>query len=354
MSAMRRGFGTGLALAAALLSLAGCGGEQTGPEPARAGPGLETLVVPEAAVDRERLFDGIVEAVEQATLAAQTSGRIVALERDVDDRVRRGDLIMRISGVEQRARLDAALESLSEAEALATEARAQFGRVRDLVERKLLSQADMDRATAARDAAEARLAAAEASVAAAREQFGYTEVRAPFAGVVTRRYVEVGEAVSPGAPLAAVAAPDLLRVNVDIPQALADEVRGLGAAAVHAGERDVPSERITVFPAASAGSNTVRVRVDLPAGTAGLFPGMFVKVGFAIGDLATVRVPASVIVRRGEVTAVYVVTGEGRIALRQVRLGRAVNGAIEVLAGLEPGERVAADPVAATLAVEGR
>jgi len=349
MSAMRRGFGTGLALAAALLSLAGCGGEQTGPEPARAGPGLETLVVPEAAVDRERLFDGIVEAVEQATLAAQTSGRIVALERDVDDRVRRGDLIMRISGVEQRARLDAALESLSEAEALATEARAQFGRVRDLVERKLLSQADMDRATAARDAAEARLAAAEASVAAAREQFGYTEVRAPFA-----RYVEVGEAVSPGAPLAAVAAPDLLRVNVDIPQALADEVRGLGAAAVHAGERDVPSERITVFPAASAGSNTVRVRVDLPAGTAGLFPGMFVKVGFAIGDLATVRVPASVIVRRGEVTAVYVVTGEGRIALRQVRLGRAVNGAIEVLAGLEPGERVAADPVAATLAVEGR
>jgi len=350
---LARGIVAGLT-AFGLLVLAACGGAGPPAEPVAAPPELETLLVQPAVSDRERLFDGIVEAVEQATLAAQTSGRIVALERDVDDRVRRGDLIMRISGVEQRARLDAALESLSEAEALATEARAQFGRIRDLVERKLLSQADMDRATAARDAAEARLAAAQASVAAAREQFGYTEVRAPFAGVVTRRHVDVGEAVSPGTPLAAIAAPEALRVNVDIPQALADEVRGLGAATVHAGEREVPAERITVFPAASAGSNTVRIRIDLPAGTAGLFPGMFVKVGFAIGDLATVRVPASVVVRRGEVTAVYVVTREERIALRQVRLGRAVNGALEVLAGLEPGERVAVDPVAATLAIEGR
>jgi len=354
MSATRRGLGTGLILAAALLALAGCGGEEAAPGPARAAPDLETLVVQPAAIDRERVFDGIVESVEQATLAAQTSGRIVALERDVDDRIRRGDLMMRISAVEQRARLDAALESLSEAKALATEARAQFRRVSDLVERKLLSQADLDRVTAVRDAAAARLAAAEASVAAAREQFSYTEIRAPFAGVVTRRHVDVGEAVSPGTPLVAIAAPDVLRVNVDVPQALAEEVRGLGAATVRTGEREVPSERITVFPAASAGSNTVRVRIDLPAGTPGLFPGMFVKAGFAIGDLATVRVPASVVVRRGEVTAVYVVTGEGRIVLRQVRLGRALNGTIEVLAGLEPGERVAADPVAATLAVEGR
>ncbi len=337
-----------------LVVLSACGGEGPRAGPPAATPELETLVVQPPESDRERLFDGIVEAVEQATLAAQTSGRIVALERDVDDRLQRGDLIMRISGVEQRARLDAALESLAEAEALATEARAQYGRVSDLVERKLLSQADMDRATAARDSAEARLAAASASVAAAREQFGYTEVRAPFAGVITRRHVDVGEAVSPGTPLAAVAAPGTLRVNVDIPQGLADEVRELGSATVHPGDRQLHSRRITVFPAAAAGSNTVRVRVDLAPGIEGLFPGMFVKVGFAVGELATVRVPASVIVRRGEVNAVYVATAEGRMSLRQVRLGRAVNGAIEVLAGLEPGERVAADPIAATLAVEGR
>lgn len=337
-----------------LLGLVACGGEEAVPAPGRSAAGLETLVVEPAASERERLFDGIVEAIEQATLAAQTSGRIVALERDVDDRVADGDLIMRISGVEQRARLDAARQSLSEAEAMAIEARAQYRRVNDLVARRLLSQADLDRATASRDAAEARLAAARASVAGAREQSSYTEVRAPFAGVVTRRFVEVGEAVAPGTPLAAVAAPDALRVNVDVPQALAEAVRGLGSATVHADDREVPSSRITVFPAAAAGSNTVRVRVDLPAGTPGLFPGMFVKVGFAIGDARAVRVPESVIVRRGEVTAVYVVTSDERVVLRQVRLGRIVDGSIEVLAGLEPGERVAADPVAATLAVEGR
>ena len=351
---MRCGPGVWLAAAAALLGLVACGSEEQAVVPERVAAGIETLVVEPPASERERLFDGIVEAIEQATLAAQTSGRIVALERDVDDRVVRGDLIMRLSGVEQRAQLDAALQSLSEAEAVAIEARAQFQRVSDLVGRRLLSQADLDRATAARDSAEARLAAARASVAAAREELSYTEVRAPFGGVVTRRHVDVGEAVSPGTPLAAVAAPDALRVNVDIPQALAEAVRDLGSATVRADEREVSSSRITVFPAAAAGSNTVRVRVDLPPGTAGLFPGMFVKVGFAVGDTPSVRVPESVIVRRGEVTAVYVVTADERVVLRQVRLGRIVDGSIEVLAGLEPGERVAADPVAATLAVEGR
>lgn len=353
MSPIRR-LAAGLAAAAGLASLAGCGGEpQPAPRP-DSGTGLETFVVEPARVERERLFDGIVEAVEQATLAAQTSGRVVALARDVDEHAARGELIMRISGVEQRARLDAALQSLSEAEALALEARTNFVRVEDLVGRRLLPQSDLDRATAARDAAEARLSAAQANVAVAREQFGYTDVRAPFAGVVTRRYVDVGEAVALGTPLAAIAAPGALRVNVDVPQSLADQVRRLGAASVRADGAVLQSERLTVFPAAAAGSNTVRVRVELPAGAAGLMPGMFVKVGFAVGETVTLQVPGEVVVRRGEVTAVYVVTEEGQVVLRQVRLGRAIGDDVEVLAGLEPGEHVASDPVAATLAVEGR
>jgi len=335
-----------------LLGVAGCGGDggQQAPAPvARAE--LETVAATAGAGGGERLFDGLVEAVEQATLAAQTSGRIVALLRDVDDPVRRGETILRISAVEQRAQVDAAGQALAEAEAQAIEARAAFERTRKLFGERLLSESDLERATATRDSAEARLAAARAGLAAAREQLGYTEVRAPFDGVVTARHVEVGEAVSPGQPLTAVAAPEALRVVVDVPQGLAEAIRRLGRARVYAGEQTIDAARLTVFPAAASGSNTVRVRVDLPPRVADLYPGMFAKAGFAVGEAANLLVPARAVLRRSEVTAVYVVADDGRVALRQVRLGRTLGESVEVLAGLTEGERVALDPVAATPAV---
>ena len=345
-----------LVLLGAAAWLAACGGGQdvAVTEGAATGAGLDTLAVSPGGQGGERLFDGIVEAVQQAEIAAQTSGRIVALERDVDDPVRRGDVILRISAVEQKANLDAARQALGEATAMVTEARARYGRVSDLAAQKLLSQSDLDRATAERDAAEARLAAARAGVAAAEEQYGYTQVRAPFDGVVTARHVEVGEAVSPGRPLTAVAALGALRVNVDVPQALAEEIRALGSARVYVGQRVLESAGLTVFPAAASGSNTVRVRVELPADVGDLYPGMFVKAGFQSDAPVALRVPVSTVVRRSEVTAVYVVADDGAVRLRQVRLGRQLGDEVEILAGLSPGERIAADPVAATLAIEGR
>jgi len=343
-----------LAASAALLVACGGGEEAAVAEPPAVAAGLAAVTVSPGEQGGERLFDGIVEAVQQATITAQTSGRIVALERDVDDPVRRGDPILRISAVEQKANLDAARQALTEANAMVTEARSRFSRVNELAGRDLLSQSDLDRATADRDAAEARLAAARAGVAAAEEQFGYTQVRAPFDGVVTERHVDVGEAVAPGQPLTAVAALGALRVNVDVPQALADEVRALGSARVYAGDTVLDSAGLTVFPAAASGSNTVRVRVDLPKGSQGLYPGMFVKAGFRSAEPVALRVPAPAIVRRSEVTAVYVVSGDGEVRLRQVRLGRQLGDEVEVLAGLAAGESVATDPVAATLAIEGR
>ena len=343
-----------LAFPAALLAACGGGKETAAPQGAARGAGLETVTVTSGEQGGERLFDGLVEAVQQASIAAQTSGRVVALERDVDDPVRRAEVILRICAVEQKANLDAARQALTEATAMATEARSRYARVQQLAGQKLLSQSDLDRATADRDAAEARLAAARAGVAAAEEQHGYTQVRAPFDGVVTARHVEVGEAVAPGQPLTAVAALGALRVNVDVPQALADEVRAQGSARVYAGPQVLDSAGLTVFPAAASGSNTVRVRVELPEGVEGLYPGMFVKAGFRSVAPVALRVPASGVVRRSEVTAVYVVSDGGQVRLRQVRLGRELGDEVEVLAGLSAGERIAADPVAATLAIEGR
>jgi RND family efflux transporter MFP subunit len=193
----------------------------------------------------------------------------------------------------------------------------------------------------------ARLNSARAALESAQEGVAYTEVRAPYAGVVTKRLVEVGETVSPGTPLMSGLSLQYLRVSVDIPQSIVAQVRHLKQAAIYVEEHRIEASKVTVFPEASSPSNTFRARLELPENATDLYPGMFVKVGFVTGETDRILVPVSAVVQRSEVTAVYVIDGSGRTSLRQVRLGDRIEGKVEVLSGLTAGERIALDPHAA-------
>ena len=106
-------------------------------------------------------------------------------------------------------------------------------------------------------------------------------------------------------------------------------------------------------PYADAKAHTFRIRLELPEAETGLQPGMTVKAAFVIGQSERVLIPASALVRRSEVTAVYAVDAAQRVALRQVRLGHRFGDQVEVLAGLSDGERIAADPLAALAHITG-
>lgn len=310
----------------------------------------------EAALEvapRERVWDGRVEAVNQATVSAQTSGRIAELPFDVNDFVDAGAVIMRFTDTEQRAAMARAQAALEESQARFAQAEQEFTRVSNMFENKTVSQARFDQAKADRDAAQARLHAARSGVATAREQLEYTVVRAPYAGIVSQRHVELGELVSPGQPLISGLSLQSLRVNVDVPQSMFHAVRTIGKAYVHVGDERIEAADLTFFPVADPAANTFRVRVDLPDGAATLYPGMFVKVGFVVGETRRLLIPAAAVVRRSELSAVYVVAGEV-VSLRQVRLGRRYGDAIEVLAGLSAGEQVATDPVSAGIFLKER
>lgn len=329
----------------ALLSV-GCSQE----EPERAGasvPVLETVVISPRPTPIERLLDGTVEAVNQGTVAAQTSGRVTEILYDVNDFVPAGAVIMRLRATEQQSGLKQAEAALQEARARELEAQTRYKRVADMYERQVVPKATFDEATAARDSAVARLAAARAALDTAKEGVSYTEIRAPYAGVVTKRLVEPGESVHPGTPLMSGLSLQYLRVSVDVPQSSIDAIRRIKQAAVYIDGRRVEVSKLTVFPEAAKPSNTFRARLELPENAADLYPGMFVKVGFVTGESRRLLVPLSSVVERGEVTALYVVNGDGRASLRQVRLGHKFEKDVEVLAGLAEGERVALDPVAA-------
>ncbi len=314
--------------------------------PALAEVPLETIEVRYEEAPRERVWDGRIEAVNQATVSAQTSGRIAELPFDVNDFVDAGEVIMRFTDTEQRAALASAQAALQEATARLDQANQEFERVSSMFENGTVSKARFDEARANRDAAQARLKAARSGVATANEQLEYTVVRAPYAGIVSKRHVELGELVGPGQPLISGLSLQSLRVNVDVPQGMFHAVRTIGKAFVYVGDERIAAESLTFFPVADAAANTFRVRVNLPDGAATLYPGMFVKVGFVVGETRRLLVPASSVVRRSELSAVYVVDGDD-VAMRQIRLGRRYDDSIEILAGLQEGEAVAADPVAA-------
>jgi len=317
-------------------------------------PTLETAVVELSEAPRERILDGTVEAVHQATMSAQTAGRVAEVFFDVDDYVQPGEPIIRFTNVEQQSALSQANAALSEARARANQANEEFERVAGLFEAESASKREYDQALAARDAARARVDAASSSVDAAEQQFEYTLVRAPYAGIVTERHVEVGEAVGVGEPLISGLSLEALRVVVDLPQQVAAKVREYRKAYVLTDEGRVEASRVTIFPFAHEASNTFRVRLELPEGQFALYPGMFVKVALVTGEASRLLVPTSALLRRSEVIGVYVVGDQQQIRMRQVRVGGTFNDRTEILAGLREGERVAADPVSAAIRLKTR
>ncbi|MCC6610016.1 MAG: efflux RND transporter periplasmic adaptor subunit [Burkholderiales bacterium] len=318
--------------------------------PANAASALETAAVAIRDVGETYAAEGVVEAVRQSTIAAQTQGRIVELAIDVGDRVTRGQVIARIDPREATEVVATADAQVAQAEAALANTRVNYDRTRKLVSQKFVSEAALDKAQTDYDAARAQVAAARAAAAQARTGKGYTVIAAPFAGVVSARHVDLGEMAQPGKPLVTLFDPKDLRAVVTVPQAKLAAMRAPIAAQVELptlGER-VAAKEVTVLPAADARTHTTQVRLDLPEGLKGVYPGMFARGHFTLGEAKKLIVPASAVVRRSEVTGAYVVTPGGAIVFRQLRVGEAIPGVgVEVLAGLADGERVALDPVLA-------
>ncbi len=310
---------------------------------------VETLVAERIVQPLEYRVDGVVEARRQATLSAQVAGEVEAVYFDVDDFVEQGSVVMKIRDRDYRARLEQARAALAEAEAALREARLEFRRSEDLRKQKLISQAQFDRAEASLAAAVARTDSATAAVVGAEELLGYTVLRAPYSGVVVERHVEPGESMQPGQPIITGYAEGELRVSADVPQSQIDALRRLREVRVIRLEDGVSMavEKITIHPFANPANHSFRVRLDLPSQASGLYPGMLVDVALAVGETERLLLPSAVLVSRSEVNAVYVADADGRLSLRQVRPGNRFGERIEILAGLEAGERVALDPVQA-------
>ena len=347
MNAFRRHWGEAALLTLIALLLAGCGERAPKGGEVVAKPPLQTLLVAPERAARERIWDGVVEAVNQATLSAQTTGRVVELPFDVNDYVQAGAVVVRFTDVEQQSGRRRADAALSAAQASVAEAEADYQRIADVYARKLVAKTQFDQATARRDNARASVEAARAAVREAGEQVDYTVIKAPYSGVLTERHVKVGETVRPGQPLVSGLSMAKLRINVEVPQSEIAAIRAHRQAAVLLSEgRRLAAESIVIFPLADPTTHSYKLRLEMPEAETGLQPGMTVKAAFTLGQDERLLIPLNALVQRGEITAVYVVSDQ-RVTLRQLRTGHRFDDRIEVLSGLSAGEAIATDPMAA-------
>jgi RND family efflux transporter MFP subunit len=323
---------------------------------ANASEALQTISAERVSMPQEYQLDGVVEARRQATLSAEVSGQVETVNFDVDDFVEKGEVVMTIRDREYRARRQQAVAALDEAVANLKQTRLEFERQRDLRNRKLISQAEFDRANANLEAANARKSSAEANLESAEEALRHTVVRAPYSGIVVQRHVEPGETVNPGQPIMSGYSSEELRVVASVPQSLIGGLRERREARVIVLENDTSLDvtAITIPPYANPQNHSFPVRLDLPVEHDGLYPGMLVKVAIAIGTAERILVPASSLVARSEVNAVYVIDDGGEIALRQVRPGNRFGDRVEILAGLDADESIAIDPVRAGIEYKRR
>jgi RND family efflux transporter MFP subunit len=316
-----------------------------------------TATVAYREVDQTYAAEALVEAVKQSTVAAQISGRIVEVNFDVGDYVKKGQVLVRIDESEARQAVAGSEAVVAQARANLQNARQHYERTKQLLAQKFVSQAAIDKAQADYKAAEAQLAAAQASAGQAATTKGFTAILAPYSGIVAVRHVELGEMASPGKALMTGFDPKDLRVVASIPQYKLADVRRAARAQVEFPSLNkwIAAKAVVILPAADVKTHTTRVRLDLPEDIHDVYPGMFARAHFAVGRAKKLLVPAQAVVRRSEVTAVYVVDAKGGVAFRQIRLGEpAADNLIEVLAGLSVGETVALEPVKAGMVLKGK
>jgi len=359
-----------LFLSIPIFLLTSCGSEPTRRAAQPQAPPVAVQVSVVAMQDWPASYEvtGTVRARTTATISSKVMGYVQQVSVQAGDRIRQGqplitldarDLDVSLRRAEAgAAEVQSAIPELENATAAAKAnldlAQTTFQRMEELATKKSISNQEMDEASGRLKAAQAnydmvrsrraqvdsKMAVVEQEVRAAGIMRDYAKLAAPFSGVVITRSVEPGNLATPGAPLLTIEQDGLYRLEVSVDESKLASV-GVGHAvevAIDASGRKLNARVSEIVPSVDAASRTYVVKVDLPA-TPQLRTGMFGRANFPIGAQKVVAVPLTAVVERGQLQSIFVVE-EGAARTRLVNTGRRSDNAVEVLSGLNEGERV--------------
>jgi RND family efflux transporter MFP subunit len=292
---------------------------------------------------------GSLQGAVQAPIAARASGYLKRWTHDIGSRVAKGELLAEIDTPEIDQQLGQAVAARDQAAASLNLAQTTVDRWEALRRKDVVSQQELEERRSAVVQQRANLAAAEANVQRLRQTEAFRRVTAPFAGVITRRNVDVGDLIDAGAgrPLFVLAQTDPLKVTVNVPQSAAQRVKPGQAVVVT--QAELPGRRFAGTVARTAGAidpatRAMQVDVTLPNADGTLLPGAFVQVALPLPQARSLVVPNNALMFRPEGARVAAVDAQGRIALRTVTLGRNFGDTVQVLEGVAESDRLVLNP----------
>lgn len=301
------------------------------------------------AASSQLVLPGAALPIETAVIYARTNGFVREFKVDIGDTVKAGQVLAVLDAPEMEAEAQSARARADEGSRNELIARSTADRFENLARAGVNSQQQADEARARANSAEAALRTSRADVTRWNSMLEFRMVRAPFDGVVTKRNVEKGVLVTAGSStgvtsLYEVARTETLKVFVEVPQSLAQDIRVGGAARVTSGTLEVPGTIARTSGALDPTTRTLRTEVHVP-GDRGILAGSFVRVGLDTNTATPpVRVPANSLVARSGGNFVLVVGDGNRIEERAVVLGRELGAEAEIASGLAPGARVVTNP----------
>ena len=319
--------------AASTFVVVGCARHEVPPAEVLLAVEVQTARVQREVWPVEFATHGTVRAVQRAALAAKVAGSIATLSLAIGQAVQAGDVLLTISAVELTARVAQVKAQLAQIE-------------RELARERTLEAAGAGTLDTVKTLAD-RLAQGQAALREAETLRDYATVRAPFAGVVTKKFVEVGDFAAPGAPLLQLDGRSAFEIEVAVPESLAAAL-SVGAA-LDIAWSDAPTRLRgpggELSSAAESAARTMTAKLPVPVGTA-VHAGQFVRVFLPGPQVATLLVPVNALTLFGQMERVFVVGENNRASLRLVKTGAVKGGRIEVVSGLEANERVVVAPVA--------
>jgi len=353
-----------VALLASLLLVAGLTACSSDKQHTTAAPeivhNVPLLVAQKSTVPDYVEATGTVRAAQSAQLASQVMGTITRVNVHEGDAVRRGQVLITIDEAQSRAAyqsatagLQASQQSIAAADADYALAESTMKRYQMLYDKKSVSPQEYDEvktklaaAKARRDTSHANSAQAEAAVSEANTAVGFTKIRAPFDGLIIAKLADAGAMAAPGVPLLTLEDPSRFRLEAAVDESQIGAVR-LGTIVPVAidslGNQAMTGKVVQIVPAADPASRTFIVKIELPSNPQ-VRSGLFGRARFPRGERESILVPQTALLHRGQLDAVYVVGKDEIASLRYVTLGKPSASDIEVLSGLESGERIVAQP----------
>lgn len=287
--------------------------------------------------------NGKVQSVNSANLSTRMMGYVNKIYVKVGDKVNKGQLLLSVNNADLSAKLAQVNASITEANAAFVNAEKDYNRYKNLFSDNSASQKELDDVTANYNMAKARLEAANQMKNEVQAQFSYANIRAPFKGIVSNKFINEGDMANPGIPLLEVETPGEFQVMAMIPESEISKIKTNTQVDVliKSLNKTVTGKVTEVSTSAKNTGGQFLVKIVLDKTSDSLLSGMFANVQFpveATTDIKNVLIPTSVLVVKGELSGVYTVSQTNTAILRWLRLGRTYGDKVEVLSGLNADE----------------